>query len=253
MSAKSRKQSNQSSVIELRADSFTLPVLKLSTTAIGAIIEQLNEKVDQAPEFFRNAPLVLDIFLIADDDPPIKLESLVNKIQAVDLTPVGIRGGSQSLNDVAQSIGLAVLSESRPAQKAIEKETQDTSESVKQEQKQEQGLATEVGSSAMIITQPVRSGQRIYAKNCDLVILATVSAGAELIADGNIHIYGTLRGRALAGVGGNTDSRIFCQDLQAELVSISGQYQISEGIDDSLQGKPVQVYLSDDSLLIDDL
>ena len=101
-----------------------------------------------------------------------------------------------------------------------------------------------------IIEQPVRSGQRIYVAAGDLVVMSQVSAGAEIMADGNIHVYGTLRGRALAGVQGNLGCRIFCHDLQAELVSIGGHYKISENIDDSLRGVPVQIYLQDQSLVI---
>jgi septum site-determining protein MinC len=103
-----------------------------------------------------------------------------------------------------------------------------------------------------IATQPVRSGQRLYAQG-DLIVLAQVSAGAEIMAEGNIHVYGTLRGRALAGVQGDTEARIFCSDLQAELVSVAGNYKISEDIDESVRGKPVQIYLNDKALIIQDL
>jgi septum site-determining protein MinC len=104
----------------------------------------------------------------------------------------------------------------------------------------------------VLITQPVRSGQRIYAAG-DLVILAQVSAGAEIIAEGNIHVYNTIRGRALAGVQGNTQARIFCFDLQAELISIAGNYKVSEDLDESMRNKPVQIYLQGQSLIIKDI
>jgi septum site-determining protein MinC len=104
-----------------------------------------------------------------------------------------------------------------------------------------------------IINHPVRSGQQIYAADGDLIVLGTVSAGAELIADGNIHIYGTLRGRALAGVKGDIETWIFCQSLEAELISIAGRYRISEQIDSTDWGKAVQIHLVDDRLVIDHL
>ncbi|KFI21097.1 septum site-determining protein MinC, partial [Nitrosococcus oceani] len=99
-----------------------------------------------------------------------------------------------------------------------------------------------VNNAATLITQPVRSGQRIYVSG-DLIILAQVSAGAEIMAEGNIHVYNTLRGRALAGVQGNTNARIFCFDLQAELISIAGDYKTSEDLKGTVEKKPVQIYL----------
>jgi septum site-determining protein MinC len=99
----------------------------------------------------------------------------------------------------------------------------------------------------------VRSGQRIYAAGGDLSVVAAVSSGAELMADGNVHVYGPLRGRALAGMKGNTEARIFCQDLQAELVSIAGHYRISENIPPELRGMPVQIYLDQKILRIERL
>ena len=104
-----------------------------------------------------------------------------------------------------------------------------------------------------MITHPVRSGQRIYAAGGDLIVVASVSSGAELLADGNIHVYGALRGRALAGVTGDTSRRIFCYDLQAELVAIAGRYRVSEDIAPSTRGRPVQVLLQDRTLCIDEL
>jgi len=99
----------------------------------------------------------------------------------------------------------------------------------------------------------VRSGQRVYAVGGDLSIIAPVSSGAELMADGNIHVYGPLRGRALAGMSGNLEARIFCHDLQAELISIAGHYRVSEGIPNELRGVPVQVFLEQKILRIEKL
>jgi septum site-determining protein MinC len=97
---------------------------------------------------------------------------------------------------------------------------------------------------------PVRSGQQLYAENRDLTVLNTVGAGAEVISDGSIHIYGTLRGRALAGAQGNADARIFCQGFHAELVAIAGHYKVLEDVPKELHGKPVQVWLEKEQLMI---
>jgi septum site-determining protein MinC len=107
--------------------------------------------------------------------------------------------------------------------------------------------------STKIVSTPVRSGQQIYAKDSDLIILAQVGQGAEVIADGNIHIYGTLRGRAIAGASGNSEARIFCQSLQAELISIAGVYQVSDDLPPSRIGQSSQIELKENHLHIDTL
>jgi septum site-determining protein MinC len=108
-----------------------------------------------------------------------------------------------------------------------------------------------VGTPAMIIDKPVRAGQQFYARGSDLVVLAMVSAGAEVIADGNIHIYAPLRGRALAGARGNTSARIFTQSMEAELISIAGVYRtIEQALPPSIKGKPSQIYLENERLVI---
>jgi septum site-determining protein MinC len=108
-------------------------------------------------------------------------------------------------------------------------------------------------ASTKVITTPVRSGQQIYAAGGDLVVLAAVSAGAELLADGNIHVYGALRGRALAGVKGNTEARIFCQSLEAELISIAGYFKLNEDLRETQWKQSVQAYLTDETLNIEPL
>ena len=99
-------------------------------------------------------------------------------------------------------------------------------------------------------TTPVRSGQQVYADNRDLTVLGMVGAGAEVIADGSIHVYGALRGRALAGAQGNEKARIFCREFLAELVAIAGHYKVLEEIPQDLRGKPAQVWLDGDELKI---
>ena len=100
---------------------------------------------------------------------------------------------------------------------------------------------------------PLRSGQVVYAERCDAVVLAHVNPGAEIIADGNIHVYGALRGRALAGAHGNEEARIFCKSLEADLVAIAGCYLRSDEIPEARRGRPAQIYLEKDHLVIADL
>ncbi len=110
--------------------------------------------------------------------------------------------------------------------------------------------AAPAAPKARLVTEPVRSGTQIYARGSDLIVTAAVSPGAELVADGNIHVYGVLRGRALAGASGDGAARIFCTRLEAELVSIAGSYLVSEQLPADAQNSPVQIALVDDQLTI---
>ncbi len=225
---------------EIKSGPVNLPLLKLLSDDVGAISAQLRQKIRQAPDFFRNAPMAIDIHSIADASDNIDFIALVRIMRDYGLIPVGLCGGQERHNQAAQSVGLSVLSLARHEQPPSPPQVSETPKS--------KSPPAEMHSK--IIEQPVRSGQRIYVAAGDLVVMSQVSAGAEIMADGNIHVYGTLRGRALAGVQGNLESRIFCHDLQAELVSVGGHYKISENIDDSLRGVPVQIFLQDQSLII---
>ncbi len=110
-----------------------------------------------------------------------------------------------------------------------------------------------VVKAPLLIDKPVRSGQQIYARDTDLIVMGQVGPGAEIIADNNIHIYGPLRGRALCGVSGNASARIFCQSLEAELVSVAGNFRMLETIPEELRGKPAQIWLDKDRLNIEPL
>ena len=105
----------------------------------------------------------------------------------------------------------------------------------------------------MLVDRPVRSGQQLYARDTDLVVIGQVGPGAEVISDNNIHVYGPLRGRALCGVSGNVDARIFCQSLEAELVSVAGNYRMLETIPEDLRGRPAKIFLDNDRLSIEPL
>ena len=228
-----------SQTFEIKSGAVNLPVLKLLTSDVGKLSSQLRLKVSQAPDFFRNAPMAVDLHNLVDPNAEIDFVALVRAMRHCGLVPVGFCGGFEKHHQTAQAAGLSSLTLARqePPQQP---QTVPTKPKV---------LPEEVHSR--IVEQPVRSGQRIYVPGGDLVVMSQVSAGAEIMADGNIHVYGTLRGRALAGVQGNLDCRIFCQDLQAELVAVGGHYRISENIDDSLRGVPVQIYLQDQSLIIE--
>ena len=225
-------------MFEIKSSAVSLPILKLLSDDLRLLAPQLREKIMQAPDFFRNAPMAIDLHELSDPDAAIDFATLLRAMRNCGLVPVGVQGGSEQQQQDARLAGLPLLPDSPrhiPQPKPSAKP-----------QTVEPTVAT-------LVETPVRTGQRIHAVGGDLVVLSQVSAGAEIMADGNIHVYGSLRGRALAGVQGNLACRIFCHDLQAELVAIGGQYKISENIDDSVRGMPVQIYLKDNALIIEKL
>lgn len=244
MPPNSPEQRQQLAALEIKAGSITLPILKLHSADLGVLRRQLEQKLKQAPEFFRNAPIIIDLSALDPDTERLDFPVFVEILRDLGLSPVGVRGGNQIQHHAAQVAKLAVLADIK-AESALPLPTS-----------QPQAAASKPAKSAgntKFVNHPVRSGQRIYAAGGDLIVLAQVSAGAEIMADGNIHVYGSLRGRALAGVQGNLEARIFCSDLQAELVSIGGHYKISENLEAGLKGHLVQVYLLDNSLIVDKL
>lgn len=217
---------------------LTLSVLRLLSTDQALLTAQLDARMASMPELFRHLPVVLD--LEAVQGQPLDLPRLIGSLRQRGLVPVGVRAGAQADEEAAVAAGLGVISlGAEPVRRA--------------EPVREPTAASAATAASLIVRQPVRSGQQIYARGGDLIVLASVSAGAEVLADGHIHIYGALRGRALAGVQGDNSSRIFCQSLEAELVSIAGAYRISENIQETGQGRPVQVYLDGEALCIQPL
>ena len=230
---------------ELKAAGFTLPVIRLLNGNMEAVAEQIGAKVEQAPDFFHNTPVVIDLGAFPEWAGEVEFPLLVGLLRGYGMIPFGVRGGSKAQHAAAEAMDLAVLGEaySRSAKAAPAAASAAGA------------AAPETGHGAVptftLVTRPVRSGQSIYAAGGDLSVIAPVSSGAELKADGNIHVYGVLRGRAQAGHRGNVEARIFCQDLQAELVSVAGHYRVAENIPADLRGVPVQVYLDQKILRIE--
>ncbi|WP_340122435.1 septum site-determining protein MinC [Methylobacter svalbardensis] len=243
MSTDSQQNTNYSPALEFKSSTFSVPVLVLASNDVMTIEQQLQDKVNLAPEFFKNSPLVFDLQELHKHDLDIDVTELTKIIRKLGLLPIGIRGGDAQQNQQALKLGIPVHSSHTVATSA---ETQ------KQQVSEPESESQAVAATTTLITHPVRSGQRIYASG-DLIILAQVSAGAEILAEGNIHVYGSLRGRALAGVQGNTEARIFCSDLQAELISIAGNYKISEDLDGVVLNQHVQIYLQNHTLVIKDI
>lgn len=238
--------------VTLKGSVFTLPILKLSSCDLGLIENELTLRLSTALEFFKNAPVVIDLELVQEDATELRFSQLEALLRKLKLVPVGIQNGSEILNTAAVSAGFAILTgqtvdrvlESRkPAKQEAPTQGEDSA--------RQSASSVFVTETSKFIKQPIRSGQRVYAKGGDLVILGMVNHGAEVMADGNIHIYAPLRGRALAGLDGNNESRIFCHSMEAELVAVAGNYRVFEDkVPDDLYKKPVQIYLEGEQLKI---
>lgn len=207
--------------IEFKGTNFTLSVIRIEKNDLTLLDSQLKNKIAQAPQFFNCAPVVADI---SEIETFFDFSALKKIIENNNFVLVGICGHtSPEQKKAAQDAGLAIVNKGSALQN-MRTEIQEPQPEV------QAPVETTVieNTPTKIIKGQIRSGQQIYAKNTDLIIMGSVGNGAEVIADGNIHVYGTIRGRAIAGASGQSESKIFCQNLQAELVSIAGVYMLNE-------------------------
>ncbi len=223
---------------EFKGSSFTLSVLHLTDTDPQQIKELLSSKVAQAPQFFQSAPLVVNIeeLEITPDFDEIK-----QIIEDEGFVLVGVTGAQdEQTREAAKQAGLAVMTAGRSVESAEPAARQETP-------------AEPVITATRVHHGNVRSGQQIYAPGGSLVIIGSVGNGAEVIADDSIHIYGALRGRALAGARGNQQARIYCQQLEPELISIAGTYQVNDALPTEMVNKDVFIRLEQNKLIFDKL
>jgi septum site-determining protein MinC len=214
---------------------------------------ELAAQVERSPRFFRNAPVVLDLKGADGFSEAVEFTEARDLLREQTLTLVGVQNAEPAQLAAATAAGLASFAPS--ATTPIRRTTRPSSDSspptAEPASAPPSGHAPPpVRTTTRIVTEPVRSGTQIYARGGDLIVTAAVSPGAEVMADGNIHVYGRLRGRALAGAAGDADARIFCTRLEAELVSIAGRYLVSEQLPAEHQGGPAQIALIDDALTI---
>src|SRR6266852_8363029 len=220
---------------------FTLMVVKIGDPYDPALEREIAEQVALSPGFFADAPVVLDLKDSLGCTSVADYTALRQVLRRLGLIPVGVQNASALQLRAAKSVELSACSGAaggarRPAERAPAP--------------LERAADRPAASRTRLVTQPVRSGTQIYAKGGDLVVVAPVSAGAELIADGHIHVYGALRGRAIAGAAGDTSARIVAQRFAAELVSVAGRYIVSDAIPPEHLNQPAQVALIDDRLCI---
>jgi septum site-determining protein MinC len=248
--------------IELQGVLTALNILRVLSPDLEAIARGLDAKISEAPDLFQGAPVVLDVSALEGDVEAgiktlhgLRLARLVDLLKTRGLVPVAVSGLPPGRVHEASAAGLGVLDTTGPRRAPRRpRETRETGQPhAPAPPPQPPPVALGEGTGTLTLTQPLRSGQIIYADGRDAIALAAVNAGAELIADGNIHIYASLRGRAMAGARGNTDARIYCQKLEADLVSIAGVYLSADELPKQVIGKPVQVWLRDGELTFSEL
>jgi len=240
--------------VDLKGSVFTLPVLQIRTGSIDEIESELTQRLSAALAFFKHAPVVIDLEKLSGEG--LDFGALLKLLARRDLVSVGVKNGTAQQNALAVGAGLAVL-KGGPLQDILAegKVTEYTGAQKSTEKTRPVSKKTEpLPTAAKIVTQPVRSGQQVYARGGDLIVMAAVNPGAEIVADGNIHVYAPMKGRALAGVLGDTTARIFCQSMQAELIAIAGNFRVFEDqMPADIRAKHTQAYLDGEQLVVEAL
>jgi septum site-determining protein MinC len=220
--------------IDIRFGQVGLIQVRIRSTDPGAILDELTGRVASAPLFFQRTGVCLDLTALGRDPQLEEMRAVMDAVRRAGMLPVGLIGGSAAVAALSAALELPVLAPFRPQTQAVP---------VVQAAERAEPVIP-----ALLQQQPVRSGQRLYARSRDLVVTATVGAGAEAIADGCVHVYGSLRGRAVAGARGERSARVFCREFHAELVSVAGVFRVFETLPSELAGKPVQAWLDGDDL-----
>jgi septum site-determining protein MinC len=235
---------------EIKSATLPLVALLLKSTDLRALAAELAARFGDIPDFFDNDALVIDLSPVrSQDEPPIEFDALLALLRTHRVLPVAVRGGSAAQMAAALAAGLAAAPEVQGLRQAQPEQgeaglAQPERGEGRPEPQSVRPEPAEGPRHALVVDKPLRSGQQIYARGRDLVMLSMVNAGAEVIADGHIHVYAPLRGKAIAGARGNTEARIIALCLEPELISIAGVYRTSEvPLPAGVLSKPTQVRL----------
>ncbi len=234
----------------LRAGSFSILVLRLLDGRAEAVLPALGEQFRRAPGFLRFAPVAIGLDDLNLAPQEMDFPALLQGLRGLDIIPMGVVGGTPAMRQAAAAAGLSQL---RPAGAEVALPAAEAGDAPAAPATPPAPPAAPAARRAMLVTQPVRSGSRIYAEGCDLIVTATVNAGAEVIADGNIHVYGALRGRAVAGAADNPEARVFALHFDPELIAIAGLYAVRDGLAAAPIGQAVMTRLEGESLRFDKL
>lgn len=247
-----------SDACELRFGQVGMACVQVRRADATALHDELLRRVQAAPQMFGRAAVVLDLgnLLQLPDDTTVL--ALLDAVRRAGMLPAGIAYGTSETAGLAERVGLPLIAKFRAAYEPAREETSRPAASTAAAAKAHEPAAEPAPPPsapdeprlAMLHAGSVRSGQQLYARDRDLIVTGTVANGAEVIADGNIHVYGSLRGRAMAGAQGAESTRIFVSEFHAELVAIAGQYRVFEQIPDDLEGHAVQCWLDGEKLLL---
>ena len=225
---------------EIKSATLPLVALLLKSPDLALLAQELQARFGEMPEFFDHDPLVVDLSPLKGEGE-VDFQALLQLLKPYRVMPVAVKGGSEDQMRKAFESGLAAAPDAASA----------PTPALPQPGREQLPQAP---TTALVIDKPLRSGQQVYARGRDMVVLSMVNPGAEVIADGNIHVYAPLRGKAIAGARGNAEARILTLCLEPELVSIAGVYRTSEvPWPETLRGKPAQVRLRDDKLVLEPL
>jgi septum site-determining protein MinC len=248
---------------EIKSAQLPLVALLLKSADLGRLAEEMTQRYGDIPDFFDHDPLLVDLTpLQAGEDAgqPLDFPALIAVLRRFRLEPVAVRGGNEAQTAAAELAGL-MPAQDATVQRSAAARTQDAPAPQAPAQTQAPAAAptaAPVAVGALVVDKPLRSGQQVYARGRDLVVMAMVNPGAEVIADGHIHVYAPLRGKAIAGARGNAEARIFALSMDPELISIAGIYRTSDNpLPAEVLGKPAQVRLvsgpDGDKLVIESL
>ncbi|ODU43700.1 MAG: septum site-determining protein MinC [Lysobacteraceae bacterium SCN 69-123] len=246
---------------ELKIGQVGIANLRVRELDVARLVAEMRERVERAPKLFGRAAVIVDFGSLSRCPDEHVARALIDGLRGAGVLPVGLAFGTREIEALSERIGLPLLAKFRAQYESAEATPEPAPREAASRRRAPEPAAEVVepvaapaplpaaGGSQMQL-QPVRSGQQVYAQGRDLTVCAMVGNGAEVIADGSIHIYGSLRGRALAGARGDVNARIFCREFNAELVAVAGQYRVMESIPAELRGKPVQIWLENDKLQI---
>jgi septum site-determining protein MinC len=243
---------------ELKIGQVGIANLRVRTLDVARLVAEMTERVERAPKLFARAAVVVDFGGLSQVPDLDTARALLAGLRAAGVLPVALAYGTSQIESLSIELGLPLLAKFRAQYESAEARPEPAEAAPRaapRELPRAEPAPAPVARSTpgLIHATPVRSGQQVYAQARDLTVCATVGAGAEVIADGSLHVYGALRGRALAGAQGDAKARIFCREFHAELVAIAGHYKVMEEIPRELRGKPVQVWLEDDKLRMAEL
>jgi len=245
---------------ELKIGQVGIANLRIRHLDVDKLSAEMRERVRSAPKLFDRAAVILDFGGLSDTPDARTVNALVAGLRDAGVLPVAIAYGTPAIETLSREVGLPLLAKFRASYERVDggEPAPATPAAASRKTAAAEPAPAPVAPAAksepgLVHVTPVRSGQQVYAQQRDLTVCATVGAGAEVISDGSIHIYGALRGRALAGAGGLASARIFCREFHAELVAIAGVYKVLDEIPKKLHGKAVQIWLEDEQLRIEAL